>query len=142
MKSLLLKPFTRSEPTLKGSSLRLILLVICGVLGLLSTNQLYAQTLTTLHRFANTNDGANPQSAVIISSNVLYGTTYTSVPYNMGTGTVFKMNTDGSGFTTLHFFTNGDGAGPAGRISFIQQHALRDCEWRSVWRRHGVCSLN
>src|ERR1019366_9147213 len=56
-------------------------------------------------------DGANPLAAVILSGNRLYGTAE-----NGGTndyGTVFAVNTDGSGFTDLHSFSSGsDGANP------------------------------
>lgn len=54
-------------------------------------------------------DGYGPASGLVLSNNVLYGTTqYGGVT---GYGTVFKINTDGSGFTTLHFFTNGISGG-------------------------------
>src|SRR6185312_11170944 len=48
-------------------------------------------------------------SGLVLSNNVLYGTTqFGGVT---GYGTIFKINTDGSGFSTLHFFTNGLGGG-------------------------------
>ncbi len=66
---------------------------------------------TTLHHFtalsgpflSETNsDGAGPQGGLILRSNLLYGTA------NNGgagaVGTVFRLNTDGSGFSTLHSF--------------------------------------
>lgn len=50
-------------------------------------------------------DGYGPTAGLVLSNNVLYGTTeYGGVT---GYGSVFKVNTDGSGFTTLRFFTNG-----------------------------------
>ena len=64
-----------------------------------------AYTLTSIN-----NDGANPNQALLLLSNTLYGTAY-----NGGTsdgGTVFKLNTDGSGFTNLHNFDFNDGAWP------------------------------
>ena len=48
-------------------------------------------------------DGAQPVTGLAISSNTLYGTTY--IGGSSGGGTVFKLNTDGSGFTNLHSFT-------------------------------------
>ena len=71
-----------------------------------------AQTFTNLHSF--TGSDANPESGLVLSSNTLYGTTDGSGAYLGGTGfgTVFSINTDGTGFTTLHTFTNGDGATP------------------------------
>lgn len=55
-------------------------------------------------------DGSNPNEGLLLLSNTLYGTAY-----NGGTwdgGTVFKLNTDGSGFTNLHNFDFNDGAYP------------------------------
>ncbi|HXS69608.1 MAG TPA: choice-of-anchor tandem repeat GloVer-containing protein, partial [Candidatus Polarisedimenticolia bacterium] len=54
-------------------------------------------------------DGYGPVGGLVLSNNVLYGTTqYGGVT---GYGTVFKINTDGSAFATLHFFTNGPSGG-------------------------------
>jgi uncharacterized repeat protein (TIGR03803 family) len=60
---------------------------------------------------ANTT-GANPNdlAGLVLSGNVLYGTT--SVSGTGGQGTVFQLNTDGSGFTVLHSFQYTDGAEP------------------------------
>jgi len=77
---------------------------------------------TTLHSFtaaftnaagAYTNsDGANPEAGLIISGSTLYGTAEHGG--SSGYGAVFKVNTDGTGFTNLHSFaashTNNDGA--------------------------------
>jgi uncharacterized repeat protein (TIGR03803 family) len=68
-----------------------------------------------LHSFTGGSDGANPWSGLIRSGNTLFGTAYNGGIY--GHGTVFKVHTDGSGFTTLHSFTYGsDGAGPIGGL--------------------------
>ena len=82
---------------------------------------------TNLHSFTKepfgTNiDGAYPLGGLILSSNTLYGTS--SDGGRSGNGTVFKVNTNGSGFTTLYSFTatfgpsttNTDGAYPAGAL--------------------------
>jgi uncharacterized repeat protein (TIGR03803 family) len=75
---------------------------------------------TTLHGFAGSpSDGSNPQAGLILSGNTLYGTTQVGGGFNQGT--VFKVNTDGTGFTILHSFTvrsgsfntNSDGALPS-----------------------------
>jgi uncharacterized repeat protein (TIGR03803 family) len=72
---------------------------------------------TILHSFTDApypdytnSDGAIPQGGVILSGNTLYGTTWSGGI--SGLGTVFAVNTDGTGFTNLHSFTGGDGAGP------------------------------
>jgi uncharacterized repeat protein (TIGR03803 family) len=66
-------------------------------------------------------DGINPQGGLIISGNTLYGTA--SAGGAGGSGTVFSINTDGTGFTTLYSFTpapypepNSDGANPYGSL--------------------------
>jgi uncharacterized repeat protein (TIGR03803 family) len=77
--------------------------------------QVPAQTFQTLHSF-NASDGANPYAGSILSSNILYGTTLSG---GFGIGTVFALNTNGTGFTTVHNFAgwdingiNGEGAHP------------------------------
>jgi uncharacterized repeat protein (TIGR03803 family) len=72
----------------------------------------------TLHIFTATNapphtnsDGAAPYGGVILSGNTLYGTAWGGG--SSGNGTVLAVNTDGTGFTTLHSFTGSrDGANP------------------------------
>jgi uncharacterized repeat protein (TIGR03803 family) len=91
------------------------LTVLVGGFCLLA-GQVAAQTLTTLHSFSGS-DGAGPVASLVgSSSNILYGTT--QYGGSSGQGTVFAVNTDGSGFTILHSFSaltnycNADGAGP------------------------------
>ena len=69
-------------------------------------------SFTAIHGPYSTNsDGATPEASLILSGNSLYGTTYNGG--NSGKGTVFKVNTDGSGFATLHSFAGGgEGAQP------------------------------
>jgi uncharacterized repeat protein (TIGR03803 family) len=55
-------------------------------------------------------DGAYPEAGLILSGNTLYGTAYFGG--SSGVGTVFKVNTDGTGFTNLHSFTAGSGSYP------------------------------
>lgn len=72
----------------------------------------------TLHSFTGNIDGATPYARLIMLSNTLYGTA--SAAGSGGEGTVFKLNTDGTGFKVLHSFsaasgappTNSDGTGP------------------------------
>src|SRR5947207_10654182 len=85
--------------------------------GLTLAGQVTAQTFTTLYSFTATipytndvggvfytnTDGAAPVGGLTLSGDTLYGTT----PFGgtSGVGTVFKVKTDGTGFTTLYSFT-------------------------------------
>jgi uncharacterized repeat protein (TIGR03803 family) len=60
-----------------------------------------------LHSFTGGDDGRNPVAALALSGNTLYGTTY--LGGSSDNGTVFAVNTDGTGFTNLHSFTGGSG---------------------------------
>jgi uncharacterized repeat protein (TIGR03803 family) len=71
-------------------------------------------------------DGANPQSGLFLSGNILYGTA--PMGGTNGNGTIFAININGTGFTNLHnfsaygfnsstgYFTNKDGAYPEGGL--------------------------
>lgn len=86
-------------------------------------------SFTNLHNFSmSLNDGWNAWGDLVLSSNTLYGVTdsggeYTDPGYGYN-GTIFKINTDGSGFSLLHSFTafsddpyvNIDGARPRGGL--------------------------
>jgi uncharacterized repeat protein (TIGR03803 family) len=71
---------------------------------------------TNLHSFSGSqfnpnSEGANPTGSLILSSNILYGTTFFGGSFNAGT--VFKINIDGTGFTNIYTFTWGnDGGNP------------------------------
>ena len=85
-----------------------------------------AEIYTDLHSFSlaagfpsSNADGSVPESALVLSSNVLYGTTWQGGVN--GNGVVFSINTDGTQFTNLHSFSplssgfigyNTDGAAP------------------------------
>jgi len=77
-------------------------------------------SFTNLHNFTGGSDGAGPYAGVILSGNTLYGTTVAGG--GASNGTVFKLSTSGTGFTTLHSFTptssstNSDGAWPHGSL--------------------------
>jgi uncharacterized repeat protein (TIGR03803 family) len=86
---------------------------------------------TNLHVFTQANeptltnsDGTNPSAELTASGSILYGTAAVGGIY--GFGTVFKLNTDGTGFTNLHSFTsissfypysNNDGANPHAKLA-------------------------
>ncbi len=67
---------------------------------------------TVLHTFTNNPDGAYPQGGLVVSDDMLYGTTETGG--TNGKGTVFAIKIDGTGYLVLHnFATNGlDGINP------------------------------
>ncbi|HEY5232138.1 MAG TPA: choice-of-anchor tandem repeat GloVer-containing protein [Verrucomicrobiae bacterium] len=69
---------------------------------------------TNLYNFADgggSGRSGGMRSNLILSNNILYGTTSTGG--SAGNGTVFAVNTDGTDFTNLHSFNGSDGAGPS-----------------------------
>jgi uncharacterized repeat protein (TIGR03803 family) len=81
-------------------------LVICVVPGLLAQPQ--PSILQPLRTFNSAPDGALPiQPLVIGADNVLYGST-ASGGSSLSYGTIFKINTDGTGYSVLRDFTRGE----------------------------------
>ena len=79
-----------------------------GTLFKLNTN---GSGFTVLKNFSNTPDGSKPYGNLILSGTMLYGTTQSGGSF--GVGTVFKITTNGTGYITLHNFTNNsDGSTP------------------------------
>jgi len=79
-----------------------------GVVFSLNTN---GGDFMTLHSFYHTTDGYYANGTLILSGNTLYGAAIGSGGF--GGGTLFALNTDGTGFTVLHRFINdSDGGGP------------------------------
>jgi uncharacterized repeat protein (TIGR03803 family) len=72
-----------------------------------------AVSFTNLFIFNGT-DGANPVSGLVLSGNTFYGTSMGGG--TNGDGTVFAVNTDGSGFTNLYEFSGFDGRAPYGPL--------------------------
>jgi uncharacterized repeat protein (TIGR03803 family) len=82
-----------------------------------------------LHNFTNLPDGANPFGGLVLSGKTLYGTT--AYGGHSGVGTVFAVNTNGTGFTNLYSFTataydystglntNTDGASPLAGLTLL-----------------------
>jgi uncharacterized repeat protein (TIGR03803 family) len=76
------------------------------------TNLYYFTALTSWYTNAGglvaytNSDGAHPIGGLILSGNTLYGTA--EVGGSSGSGTVFAMNTNSTGFSVLHSFTAGD----------------------------------
>ncbi len=61
--------------------------------------------------------GSQPWGTVVLSGATLYGTTTTAGPYSRGT--IFAVNTNGTGFRVLHAFTSDDGTGPLAGLTLI-----------------------
>ncbi|MGH9365817.1 MAG: choice-of-anchor tandem repeat GloVer-containing protein, partial [Thermoanaerobaculia bacterium] len=75
----------------------------CGTIFKIDTNG----TFTTLYSFTGGSDGANPYAGLIQATDGnLYGTTTFGGASN--DGTIFKIDTSGSTFTTLHSFAGSD----------------------------------
>jgi uncharacterized repeat protein (TIGR03803 family) len=111
---------------MRVKNLLLVAALMAG-LSLIPAGRVTAQTFKNLYSFTtavpnssytiySNSDGAYPLAGLVLSGNTLYGTT--SGGGANGSGTVFAVNTDGTGFTNLYSFTalinstNGDGADP------------------------------
>ena len=81
---------------------------------------------TNLYNFTGGLDGANPYSGLVLSGGALFGTSYGGG--GAGVGTVFTINTNGTGFNVLWSFsavetnaddiwTNADGANPVAGLA-------------------------
>src|SRR5438874_11723146 len=81
------------------------LVQIIWMLALLHTIDSPAQIYNNLHNFAATShDGYSPLTDLVLISNTLYGTTASGG--TNGNGTIFKINTDGTGYGILRSLTN------------------------------------
>lgn len=108
----------------------LLLPLLVGCFSLMTAGPLTAQPLMTLHSFKGS-DGDEPSGGFILSGNTLYGTARWGG--ESGSGTVFSLDTDGSGFTNLHSFATGgwpsgnrsDGIGPAATRTRKRREMLR-----------------
>jgi uncharacterized repeat protein (TIGR03803 family) len=80
-----------------------------GVLYMMNTN---GSGFSILHKFTGTSDGGRPSGSLTLSGSTLFGVTSAGGTNNQGT--VFQINTDGSGFRLLHTFSNNanDGRSP------------------------------
>ena len=88
--------------------------------GMIFRMNLDGSCYTNLHSFGVSDalDGALPIASLTLAGNVLYGTTCFGGP-NLGglsDGTLFRINTDGTGFSVLHDFGGDDGGNPSGAM--------------------------
>jgi uncharacterized repeat protein (TIGR03803 family) len=89
---------------MKKSMMKLFVFpVLVAGFGLMLCSPASAQTFKTLHSLDGASDGNWPNGDLVFSGGTLYGTTWGGGTSDYGT--VFKLNTDGTGFTTLHRFT-------------------------------------
>jgi uncharacterized repeat protein (TIGR03803 family) len=94
--------------------LRLFVLVTAPLA--MMTLALPAQTLTLLHNFTNAPDGASPAAGLLLAGGRLYGTTEKGGSSNAGS--IFAVNTNGSGYTVLHSLTDDpDGSHPVAGLA-------------------------
>ena len=97
------------------ASSRSVTVLVAVVFAILNPAQ--AQ-FSIIHNFAgSTTDGAQPKGSLILNGTTLYG--MTSQGGASSNGIVFRMNTDGTGYTNLHNFAGGnfDGSNPNGSIT-------------------------
>ena len=74
-----------------------------------------------LHSFAGVpNDGGDPYGSLTLNGTNLYGMTSGGFG-SSGSGTIFRINTDGSGYTNLHSFGSvpNDGGTPYGSLTLV-----------------------
>lgn len=107
-----------------------------NVAGTLFKVQPDGSAFTVLKLFTNSFEGAQPSGDLTLSGNVLYGTTLNGG--SSSNGTVFKINTDGTGYTVLKSFGNfPDGANPSGGLS-LSGSALYGTTSRGGSSRNGT----
>src|SRR5207302_584962 len=104
-----------------------MLLAVTSFYGLIAPDVCRSQTVTVLRSFNPINGsginfgGIYPSAGLVFSGTTLYGTA--SQGGSSGSGTLFKVNADGTGFTVLKNFsaassgTNSDGAYPTATLA-------------------------
>jgi uncharacterized repeat protein (TIGR03803 family) len=66
---------------------------------------------SNVYTFLGGSDGADPEAGLVLAGNTLYGTTFLGGEY--GGGSVFRVNTDGSGISNVYSFSGGtNGSNP------------------------------
>jgi RHS repeat-associated protein len=73
---------------------------------------------TTLLNFAGTSNGSQPVGEFVLSGNILYGVT--SLGGTNNCGTIYKINTDGTGYAKLlDFSSTANGKSPTGSLTLL-----------------------
>jgi uncharacterized repeat protein (TIGR03803 family) len=109
---------------------------------------------TNLYNFTETNglgangDGAIPSAGLILVGSALYGTAYYGG--TNGNGSIFRINTDGGGFTNLYSFsafvnpdtTNSDGANPSAALAWNENMLYGTAEFGGTGGNGTVFGIN
>jgi len=101
----------------KRNLIQIIQTILVMTALLLAAVNTRAEVFTNLYDFNssyNGDEGPFPNSGLLLSGNTLYGTTPQGGSY--GQGTVFEVNTDGTGFTNLYSFDETNGSYPFGTL--------------------------
>lgn len=85
------------------------------IFSLLASTQVCAQ-YTKLRDFGKAEEGIRPFSKLATDGTFLYGTTSTGGDFD--TGTIYKIQLNGTGFTVIHHFDNVNGAAPVGGLFY------------------------
>jgi uncharacterized repeat protein (TIGR03803 family) len=83
-----------------------------GTVFKINTNGSGFAVLKSFNASAFPPQGVGPMARLLLSGNILYGTAATVLNYTPGVGTIFRLNTDGTGFATVMAPTGGP-SGPA-----------------------------
>jgi uncharacterized repeat protein (TIGR03803 family) len=89
----------------------------CGTIFSVNTD---GTNFTVLHQFDGS-DGFSPHARLLLSGGILYGTTYWGGKYaDMAYGTMFSINTNGTGFNVmLDFYGYPEGENPEGDLTLV-----------------------
>jgi uncharacterized repeat protein (TIGR03803 family) len=94
-----------------------------------------------IHNFlGGTNDGSGPEGTLTLVGSTLYGTTSAGGSHN--DGTIFKVNTDGTGYALLHEFNAQGGGLPNGDLTFIGTSLYGTTYWGGQGNFSTIFTIN